>query len=642
MASRRSARGLFVPAALAILVIVLAILQYSWLGQVSAADRQDIRASLDRRARAFADDVDREIGELYAAFADLGGATGQPSASDIAQHLAAWKATAGFPDLIRTISIVDATGPRDTLAMYEPAQQAFRTVPWPDDLGPVRSRLGVQGTVRWQHGQFLARIVGAGGEPIVDAVPALLIALPAVAARLSQTPAGLMSSVMDRIGRRRVLIVQLDRAYLLKTMLPAILDRHFESARPLRPAGAAPHRDVLPPTLHSLGPPPRVQIVDAAGTVLLTRGPDTGAVLSGDRADVTVPFFAVRFDSKNGLMTTLQALASSIDGNSWRPPSAAPFADAGRGPWRLLVQDGAGSLDRAVALARRRNLYVGFGILSLLVASMGLVLVNARRSERLAAQQMEFVATVSHELRTPLAVIRSAAENLSAGVVHEGARTREYGELIEAEGRRLSDMVEQVLEHAGVSGHREPPRRAEVDVGDLVRGVVAACGPMAARAGLVVDVAIAPDLPHLTADEDALRRALQNLVANAVKHAAAGAWIGVTARRTAGDRRIVRRDRQRLSAGIVRPLEIVELAVGDRGPGIDAGDRARLFEPFYRGRAAIDGQVPGSGLGLSLVARIVADHGGRVTVGVTPGGGTTFTIELPVVPAIGTAGPGAA
>src|SRR4029079_7870929 len=122
--------------------------------------------------------------------------------------------------------------------------------------------------------------------------------------------------------------------------------------------------------------------------------------------------------------------------------------------WRILLQHADGSLDAAVAHARLRNLYLSFGILATLMISVGLILFNARRSERLAAQQMDFVATVSHELRTPLAVIRSAAQNLAAGVVPDPAQARQYGDLIETEGRRLTDMVEQVLEYAGLSDHR--------------------------------------------------------------------------------------------------------------------------------------------------------------------------------------------
>ena len=128
--------------------------------------------------------------------------------------------------------------------------------------------------------------------------------------------------------------------------------------------------------------------------------------------------------------------------------------------WVVLLQHSAGSLDAAVAQARRRNLWLSFGILSVLVVGVGIIVLNARRSERLAAQQMDFVATVSHELRTPLAVIRSAAQNLSAGVVHDASQAQRYGDLIEAEGRRLTDMVEQVLEYAGLSGNAGRTLRA--------------------------------------------------------------------------------------------------------------------------------------------------------------------------------------
>jgi signal transduction histidine kinase len=141
--------------------------------------------------------------------------------------------------------------------------------------------------------------------------------------------------------------------------------------------------------------------------------------------------------------------------------------------WTLALQHEAGSLDAAVALARRRNLFMSFGILSVLAASAGLVMVNARRSEKLAAQQMEFVATVSHELRTPLAVIRSAAQNLSAGVVHDADGAQRYGDLIESEGRRLTDMVEQILEYAGLNDTKRRVTPKPMDAIPVLRDVVA-------------------------------------------------------------------------------------------------------------------------------------------------------------------------
>jgi signal transduction histidine kinase len=303
---------------------------------------------------------------------------------------------------------------------------------------------------------------------------------------------------------------------------------------------------------------------------------------------------------------------------------------AGTG-WRILLQHQAGSLDAAVAAVRRRNLWLSFGILGVLVTSVGLIVMNARRSERLAAQQMDFVATVSHELRTPLAVIRSAAQNLSAGVINDATQARRYGDLIEGEGRRLTEMVEQVLEYAGVNGNQRGVTARAVNVTALVDDVVASCEPLLQAERFDVTVDVPADLPAILADADAIRRVLHNLVNNALKYAADGRWIGISAR-----------------TGTSRSGKEVQIAVTDRGRGIAPQDLAHIFEPFYRGQNAVERQIHGSGLGLSLVRRIAEAHRGRVTVTSQHGVGSTFTLHLPVAPAeavpttIGEPAPGSA
>ena len=132
-----------------------------------------------------------------------------------------------------------------------------------------------------------------------------------------------------------------------------------------------------------------------------------------------------------------------------------------------MVTHPSGSLEAAVSSQRRRNLAISSSVLGLLGASMGLLVLATRRAQRLAKQQMEFVAAVSHELRTPLAVIRSAAENLADGVVHDEARIRRYGELMRTEGRRLTEMVEQILEFAGIQSGQRGFALRPVGVGPL-------------------------------------------------------------------------------------------------------------------------------------------------------------------------------
>jgi len=107
---------------------------------------------------------------------------------------------------------------------------------------------------------------------------------------------------------------------------------------------------------------------------------------------------------------------------------------------------------------------------------------------------------------------------------------------------------------------------------------------------------------------------VQNLIGNAIKYAGADRWVGVTVTAHRG------------------PRPEVRIAVEDHGAGLDAEEQRLVFEPFFRGKAAVANQIKGSGLGLSLVRRISDAHGGRVGLVSAPGHGSTFTISLPAVP----------
>jgi signal transduction histidine kinase len=281
--------------------------------------------------------------------------------------------------------------------------------------------------------------------------------------------------------------------------------------------------------------------------------------------------------------------------------------------WRLALVHRDGSLDEAVARTRRWNLAVSLGMLLLLAGGMGVVLTASRRAQRLAHDRLEFVAGVSHELRTPLSVIRSAAENLADGVVADGSQVQRYGQLIAAEGRRLSTMVDDVMAFAGMETGRGVPEPHPVVIADLIDACVARVRDDVDAARVTLEVTRPAGLPGVSGDPDALARALVNLVNNAVKYAADGGWIGLEADTV--------RDRGR---------SMVRLTVSDRGPGIAPGDRGHVFEPFFRGADAVARQIHGNGLGLSLVQRTIGLHGGRVTLADNSPHGCIFTILLPV------------
>ena len=146
---------------------------------------------------------------------------------------------------------------------------------------------------------------------------------------------------------------------------------------------------------------------------------------------------------------------------------------------------------------------------------------------------------------------------------------------------------------------------------EVVQAAIDTSGPLLSETDTRVDVET-PDGPLLVrANHAALARSVQNLIPNAVKYGGSDRWVGV---------RIAPADGR-----------MVGIAVSDHGTGIPESDVSRIFEPFYRGQHAVDGGVHGSGLGLSLVDRIVRQHGGRVQVHSTSRG-TTFTLLIPAAP----------
>jgi signal transduction histidine kinase len=280
----------------------------------------------------------------------------------------------------------------------------------------------------------------------------------------------------------------------------------------------------------------------------------------------------------------------------------------------MFIRHRAGSLEAAVTSVRRRYLLISFSILALLAASVALMMLSSRRAHRLAQQQMDFVAGISHELRTPLAVIESAAFNLDKGVVKDPGQIKTYGTLIRKETGRLTEMIEQVLEFAGVQSGRQRYDLLPVGLNGVIEDVLAASQPLLAEGEFQVETHIASDLPMVMADQSAIARAIQNLLNNAMKYSGESRWIGISA--------------ESISSG---NSQVVQITVKDHGLGIPDEELSHIFEPFYRGSEARSAQIRGNGLGLSLVKNIIEAHGGRILAKSKPGAGSAFILQLPVM-----------
>jgi len=219
--------------------------------------------------------------------------------------------------------------------------------------------------------------------------------------------------------------------------------------------------------------------------------------------------------------------------------------------------------------------------------------------------QRRFIHEASHELRNPIAVIRT---NVDVALADPDANRDELRESLDVVGRsseRMSVLVDDLLTYA----RREAPamREADVDLGEVVREVAEEFSASAEARGLQVDPAFEPGLTVL-GDRVALKQALANLLANAVRLAPPGTTIRVGCGAD-GDR--------------------AWMAVEDEGPGIEPADQAKVFDRFFRGdpqRSRAEGR---SGLGLTIVRQIAEGHGGAVGLSSAPGVGSTFSVWLP-------------
>jgi len=245
-----------------------------------------------------------------------------------------------------------------------------------------------------------------------------------------------------------------------------------------------------------------------------------------------------------------------------------------------------------------------------LIAAVALMLRTASREMKLTQMKADFVSNVSHELRTPLASIRVLAELLNLGRVSQPDRVREYGAYIESEGRRLTQVINNILDFSRIESGRKLFQFESCDIKEVVNGTLEAFTVHLKQNGFTLSYEAPQNaLPEVVLDPDAIALALTNLLDNAIKYSDAEKEINVRLTQTGA---------------------FVAIAVTDRGVGIAAEEHEKIFEKFYRVGASLVHDVKGSGLGLSLVKHIVVAHQGRITVRSKPGEGSTFTIHLPV------------
>jgi signal transduction histidine kinase len=587
----RPKSSVFLVGLLLILLPVFAILQYRWIGEVSAAERDRLETSLRDASNRFASDLDQELARLSNGFQIRDGfpESGQP----LLQRYQSWSESAAYPQMVHAIDVV-RTSPDAAPEFYKLDMRSgeLQPSPLPKELENFRERLrpGPLNLVPSSDTMMLFSPIFRGGPAFGPRGGQDLGARGRGEFRQRRPDDFRARGQGPGPGPARMegaTLIELDRSVILKELVPALVERHF------------------------------LQNEETEYRVAIAAGTDHPEILYSSQGQWTSQDIAKPDESVFLLGTPPRPNPGERRGGNPRNRVPGPFirnafqVAAIGAPWQLLVKHRSGSLERAVEGLRTRNLAISFGIMLVLGAGLITVVISSQRARTLGKQQVEFAAGISHELRTPLAVIRSAAYNLSRGIVHDKEGVEQYASIVQDEARRLSDMVDQVLLYSETQSGRKKYNLAPVDVTEVIDRALTNLSPATAVEESELTTSIPPDLPAVQADASALTQCVQNLLSNALKYG-----------KTNGNIQI------EIAAEKDNSSNEVRLSITDHGPGIDPADERHLFEPFYRG-VHVGSNVPGNGLGLHLVKSIMQAQNGRVTFSPAPGGGARFTLHIP-------------
>jgi len=262
------------------------------------------------------------------------------------------------------------------------------------------------------------------------------------------------------------------------------------------------------------------------------------------------------------------------------------------------------------SVVRLTQAFANQSVLALQNARLFQELAEKSEQLKLASQhKSQFLANMSHELRTPLNAILGYAELLTDGVYGDlPEKPRSVLERVQHNGQHLLGLINDVLDLSKIEAGELKLTIDDYTLPSLVQSVLAATDSLARTKGLVLSASIPDDLPIGRGDARRLSQALLNLVGNAIKFTDTG----------------------EVAIAACAPDGRFQVTVRDTGPGISPTDQEKIFEEFQQLDNSSTREKGGSGLGLAIAQRIVAMHGGQISVTSAPGLGSTFSIDIPV------------
>lgn len=493
------------------ILTLFVLLQYNWLERIADADRERMKRRVETDTTRFAEDFNREIQSAYFNFQTQSDSWKVRDWTEFNERYDYWKGNASYPELVRSFTFVSKDLEAQPMR-YNARKRAFEASEVTEELDELRARFIDDKTFKPVYDDRMALVMPIHeGKMGVERIT--------LRAMHAENP---IHKMPEKFG---YLVIMLDPAVINERLLPALVQKYF------------PEGDL------------NVSIASKAGDAIF----QTGAIVG--EGDASAPLLSLAPD--NFIFFSNRELLSKIEGEKGKSvvlnqrveshtltrtetngPTSGTFkielqrgekgepgkprtsmmtgTVAGNEPLKLSVQHTAGSVNAFVTGERNKSFLVGLSIYLLLVGSIIAIVLSALRAKRFAQRQIDFVSSISHEFRTPLAVIYSAGENLADGVARDGGQISRYGDLIKDEGKKLSGMVERILEFAGANSGRKKYNFESANIAEITQSALAACVLVLDENDFTVETSIADGLPSIAADIEALSSALQNLILNAV------------------------------------------------------------------------------------------------------------------------------
>jgi signal transduction histidine kinase len=597
-----------------VLLTIVALLQFRWTTQITAATDAQIGNSVQSLMMDWHRDLYREFSVICVALQVGPDSGARDGWKDYLQRYADWSAIAANRDLVENIYIWEV-GPKKEPQLLRLNVDSDGIEPWdvPEDLETLLTRLRANSSSlevalnAWEfpgsssqghreegknlfprHAMPGNALLGWQFDPDIPAIVHPIVHH----ARPVDSHSPIIARSIDWI------VVIPNFSTIQNRILPDLSQRYFGG------------REGLEYNLAVIVPHSTPRLIYSSDGKFGAEG--TGA------AEATMNIFGSLDENAGERFRPAASPGSSLRSAEWHSFSGPVWFptmqySSPQDPWVLVLQHRNGPLQVMVNKVRRRNLTISALVLLLLGATMGFVAVAGLRAQQFAKLQIDFVASVSHELRTPLTAIFSAGENIKDGFVSGESNMAHYGSIVTSQARQLVDLVDRILLFAAIRSGKTHYTMRPLQVSEILQRVRKSTAALIEDSTHSLVENVEPDLPPVDGDLSAICGCLENLITNALKYSGTDGRIQISAavHTTANYKKEVR------------------ISVRDYGIGINSSDLPHIFEPFYRSPNVVSTQVRGTGLGLSLAKHLAEAMGGKISVVSEVGAGSVFTLHLP-------------